>query len=355
MKKNIKSFLQHPKRVIALSLVVALALGVWGYKNINKTPTDLFTGDTSTDSATPTPTSNQNLTLGFLVGGRIKTVSVKAGDKVKKGQVLATLDSENVLGALEQARASYATAQANYQKVINGATGPTIDVARAVVNTAQVNLQGVTSQQNLLVKNAKTNLLNSNLVAKIKGDNSLTPPTISGTYNQDTEGIITIYVNQVGNGGYFTTSGMVTSTGKMSTVAPEPISNTGLFIEFPSIAYVGTTWDIVIPNTTASNYLENYNDYQSALQTKTQTIASAQATLDQANASLTALVTSARPEDVAAAQAQVNNALGVVQIAEGAYKNTVITAPADGSVVSVTITPGQIAMPNAPAIEFISK
>jgi multidrug resistance efflux pump len=54
------------------------------------------------------------------------------------------------------------------------------------------------------------------------------------------------------------------------------------------------------------------------------------------------------------AEAQMNNALGAMQIAEGALSNTIIVAPADGMIGSVVITPGQIAMPNAPAIEFIS-
>jgi multidrug resistance efflux pump len=65
-------------------------------------------------------------------------------------------------------------------------------------------------------------------------------------------------------------------------------------------------------------------------------------------------VSAARPEDVAVAQAQMDNAKGAVQIAQANLKNTIITAPADGTILSVAITPGQIAIPNAPAIEFIS-
>ena len=96
------------------------------------------------------------------------------------------------------------------------------------------------------------------------------------------------------------------------------------------------------------------NAYQSALQTKNQLVSNAQAVLDQANSSLNALVSAARPEDVAVAQAQVNNADGAVQIAEAAYENTIIVAPTDGTIMSVSITPGQIAVVNAPAIEFTS-
>ena len=100
--------------------------------------------------------------------------------------------------------------------------------------------------------------------------------------------------------------------------------------------------------------MANYNAYQVAQGTKNQAIANAQATLDQANTSLTALVAAARPEDVATAQAQMDNASGAVQIAQAAFQNTIITAPSDGTVVSVAIAPGQIATPNSPAIEFTS-
>jgi len=354
--KHIKSLPHHPKRVIIISLIVAIAIGTFGYIEINKKIENPEIIPES-NSIIRNSSVNNNLTLGFLSGGRIKSVLVKAGDTVKSGQVLASLDSGNTLGALSQAKAAYKIAEANYQKILNGATGTAIDVAKSIVNTAQVNLDGITKQQNLLVENAHRNFLNSSLVAKIDGGNSsLTPPSISGIYDMSVEGEISLNVYQTGDGDYFNVSGVTTGAGKVSTTNPESIGDSGLFIKFPSssISYAGSTWKIEIPNKSASNYLTNYNAYLSSLQTQSQAIASAQATLDQANASLVALVSSAREEDVAVAQAQVDNALGAVQIAEAAYKNTIITAPTDGTILSVSITPGQIAIQNAPAIEFIS-
>lgn len=353
--KHIKTLPHHPKRVIVISLIVALALGTFGYIQINKKPAGLTAEDQNANLGTE-QSENNILSLGFLAGGRIKTVSVKAGDTVKAGQVLAALDSENTLGALAQTKAALEAAQANYKKIINGATGAAIDVAKAAVNTAQVNLDGVSKQQNILVSNAHANLLNSTLTANLlNSDNPMTPPSISGTYAKDAEGVITFSINQAGSGGYATFSGLVNSTTAASTTTPEPIGDSGLYIEFNSIApYIGTTWQINIPNKSAPNYLANYNAYQSALQNQNQMVGNAQATLDQANASLAALAAAARPEDVAVAQAAVGSAQGAVQIAEANYENTVIIAPADGTIVSVAIAPGQIATSNAPAIEFTS-
>jgi multidrug efflux pump subunit AcrA (membrane-fusion protein) len=356
MNKHIKTLHHHPRRVIAISLVIALAIGAYGYSKINQKPAHPFTENTTTN--VPDTTTNQNLTLGFLSVGRIKTVSVKAGDVVKKGQILATLDAGNVVGALTEAKAAYAVAESNYQKVINGATSAAIDVAKAQVNTAQVNLSGITKQQNVLVGSAHLNLLNSTLIAKSQADSNTTlpAPIISGTYTKNIEGTIIISIIQDGTGGYFNISGLVTGTGTTSTTTPQSILDTGMSIEFPTgSSYAGTTWQISIPNTNAPNYLANYNAYQSALENQNQAINSAQAMLDQANASLTALATAARPEDVRVAQAQVDIALGAVQIAQATYDNTIITAPENGTVVSVNITPGQIAIANAPAIEFTIK
>src|SRR5664280_2622036 len=139
MKQYIISLPHHPKRVLIISLVIALSVGTFGYVTINKKVATPIVKDNSSEDVSSTPSLPQNLTLGFLVGGRIKSVSVKTGDMVKKGQVLAELDAGNAKGALLQA-------QAAYEKIINGATGTTIDIAKAAVNTATVNLDEITKQ-----------------------------------------------------------------------------------------------------------------------------------------------------------------------------------------------------------------
>jgi multidrug efflux pump subunit AcrA (membrane-fusion protein) len=352
MKKSLIAFIHSPSKVIALSLVIALGIGLYGYLRINEKEVYTFATAQSGVISDSGSATTRTVSLGFLAGGRIKSVDVVTGAQVKKGQELAALDAGNTLGALTQAKAAYAQAQASYDKVVNGATGPTIDVARAAVNTAQVNLSQTTDQQKTAVANAKRALLNSTLTAESTAENMPQAPIISGTYTGTDEGIITINAYPTDNGGYFSLSGLVTSTGKVSMTDPQAMGDTGLFILFPEKLPTNETWTISIPNTKAPNYIANYNAYQQALQTQTQTLATLQATLDQATASLTALVTAARPEDVAQAQAQVEQAQGALQIAQAAYGNTIITAPYDGTITSVSISVGQIAQPNASAIEL---
>jgi multidrug efflux pump subunit AcrA (membrane-fusion protein) len=339
IKHHIKSLPHHPKRVIIISLIIALVVGSFGYIEINKhilPPVITNTSSVTTDS------SSQGLTLGFLAGGRINTVSVKAGDKVKKGQVLATLDAGNTQGALVQA-------QAAYDKIINGATGPTIDIAKAAVNTAQVNLNEITKQQTTLVQNALNTLLNSTPAALNVGNyNGYDAPTVSGTYTCSQEGTYDLKTYSSSNGVSVNYTGLEQGSFLLTSV-PRPMGACGLFLSFDptKTLQAGAEFNVNIPNKNAPNYNANSDAYQLALQNKEQAINVSQAALDQANASLTALVTAARPEDVATAK-------GALEIAQAAYQNTIITAPSDGTIVSVAIAPGQIASPNAPAIEFIS-
>jgi HlyD family secretion protein len=290
-----------------------------------------------------------------ISGGRIKDVSVKVGDIVKQGQILASLDADNALGAVTQAKATYASMQANYQKIINGATSASIDVAKAVVATAKTALEEATKQQALLVSNARTQLLSQGLQAIPETQGAIVaPPVISGSYTKNTEGTITLNVYQSGDGGYFTATGLVSGSGKISNVSPQPIGDSGLFVLFSTNSAANQpNWKISIPNQNSASYVSNYNAYQAALQTKESVIANAQAQLTQAQANLTALQVAARPEDVAQAQAQLQSAFGALQIAQGVYNNTIITAPTDGKVTMVAISKGQIATPNTPAIELL--
>ncbi|MEI7709454.1 MAG: biotin/lipoyl-binding protein [bacterium] len=356
--RHIKSLPHHPKRVVIISLTIALALGIFGYIQINKKVNVPLQGDKSNADLSLAAGAPHNLTLGFLASGRIKSVSVKAGDKVVKGQILASLDAGNTVGALTQARAAYASANASYQKVQNGASGPAIDVAKVVVANAQTNLTQVSKQQDTLVVNARRKLFSDGLVAVSDAEARRdVVPVITGNYDGAVEGSYHIFFNNFNdffNGNQISFTGLEKGTGLKQDTAT-PLGTKGLSIYFPEANYqLDDKWVVDIPNKNGVNYVANLNAYQSALQTRDQANTSAQSTLAQAEASLALTVATARPEDAASAQAQVDNALGAVQIAEATFQNTIITAPADGTILSVAITEGQIAMPNAGAIEFIS-
>jgi multidrug efflux pump subunit AcrA (membrane-fusion protein) len=347
MKNKILKILERPWIVIPATLLFALIVGFIVYKTIGVPPKNDIVANPNSDISVPNTSSEtfqngQAIDLSFPKGGRINQVLVKVGDMVKKGQTLAALDSSDALGALN-------IAKANYDKTLNGATSTDIDVAKAAVKTAEVNLAQLKQQEDTIVASAKNNLLNSGFLAVANTNGQISTdiaPIISGTYLKDATGQI-IIAQYPSNGGLsFKTSGLVEASGIASLTTPQAIGDTGLYIKYSSMIN-NTEWIVNIPNTESTAYTQNLNAYQNAEATETQVLANAQATLDQANSALVQKEASARPEDVAAA-------LGALQVAEGAYANDFIYAPADGTITAVNINPGEITAVNETAISMIA-
>ncbi len=101
----------------------------------------------------------QHASLSFPLTGTVKTVDVKAGDKVTKGQTLVTLDTTLLEAQVKQAEADVAAAVANekYQFRI-GTDQEHIDAANADIDKAQA-----------AVDSAKATLAQATLVAPFDG------------------------------------------------------------------------------------------------------------------------------------------------------------------------------------------
>ncbi len=94
-------------------------------------------GVTASGIVVPEPKAS----LSFPLTGTVKTVDVKAGDQVTKGQKLATLDTTVLDAQVKEAEASLTAAQANVRYLIRTGTDQEhIDAANADVQQAQASL-----------------------------------------------------------------------------------------------------------------------------------------------------------------------------------------------------------------------
>lgn len=91
----------------------------------------------------------QRASLAFKIGGQVTDLRVRAGDMVKKGDVLARLDATELQAAMEQAQAAKKVAQASLDQVKAGATQQDIAVARANVQSAQAQLARITARASI--------------------------------------------------------------------------------------------------------------------------------------------------------------------------------------------------------------
>lgn len=358
------------KRIIITSIIAFVAiLGVVFSRGGNDVSNILTEKVKKTDLkqtvlATGQVTSTTDLSLSFKVSGVVDRVFVKVGDTVKNGSVLAQLQQRDQAASLTSARGALASANANYQKVLEGASNEEIIVSQRAVDSASVtlenaknNLAKVKSQQETAVKNAFLSLLNSTSAAiPFTGNISSITPTISGTYSGSAKGT---YNLSVSSGRYYV-NGLESGSGNLSTNLTA-LGTKGLYFQFssvtPTLYNSSDNWTIEIPNTQASNYLTNLNAYNAALETQSSSVSTAESTVsasmssfDQAVAALNLKKAQARPADVSAARAQILSAQGQVAAASAALENTIIRAPADGTITTVDVKVGELATALQPLV-----
>ncbi|MGD1155183.1 MAG: efflux RND transporter periplasmic adaptor subunit [Terriglobia bacterium] len=81
--------------------------------------------------------TSQEIKLASRVVGRLKEVTVSDGDPVRKGQVVAVLENDDLQAQIEQARANVRRAQAALEKLQNGARPEERAASRAARDEAQ--------------------------------------------------------------------------------------------------------------------------------------------------------------------------------------------------------------------------
>lgn len=351
---QIKPYLKKKRVIIPFVLILFFILSIIFKNNDTNTVAivnPVFDTFQKTVSATGQITSNIDINLSFKKQGTVRSIKAVVGDKVKQGQILASLESGSLYADVLSGRASLAGAEAKLKKVLEGATNEEIELAKVSLKNAETAYNAEVLKQNTLVENAYKDLLNSTLEAvNVSGGSSATAPTISGTYVLGKEGNINISVYNSNGGANFGASGLVVSSNSISTGVAHPIGDSGLYITFPTGSLSSTTWLISIPNKKASDYLTNLNVYNSAIRTKEVSVSSALSLVDQRKAELAIKQALARPSDVELAKADVLSAEALLQKAQSAYEDSLIIAPSKGTITKVNIKYGEISEAGKTAI-----
>ncbi len=141
---SMRSFFTR-KKIIWSVIIILVAAAIWYFVAKGKNPAaNIQTAVLSTQNIEQTVlttgqvVSATDLNLSFQGSGVVKQIMITSGAKVKAGDVLATLNQDNASAALISAQGSLAQANANYQRVLAGASAESIKVAQEAVNAAQV-------------------------------------------------------------------------------------------------------------------------------------------------------------------------------------------------------------------------
>lgn len=302
------------KGFIVVGVAVVLLVVFGGSSDPLVTETALRQDLSRSVAATGAVVSTTDLSLSFQETNLVRTIYVTVGDKVRKGQILATLENSSEAASVASARGALLAAEARARKTVEGTSGDEVRSAEVAVQSA------------------RRTLLSSDLIAKDEEGLSVGAPDITGAYNGSLEGVYTIEfdrsMNEITFGGI--------EQGRMSvSTTPKALGTKGLLIAFPEGAArsIGTQWSIEIPNKNGDSYIKNLNAY------------------NEASAAL-ALKKTVAPSDVDVSQADVVSAQASLASAQAAFEKTVIRAPSDGTVTKIDVKLGQLAEAFSPVISI---
>ncbi len=345
LKLSYKKSLEH--KILSSIVMVTLLGGGYYYYSKQATAvvgyqyTTVKRGSlTSIVSSTGQVISNSQVDLKPTVNANVTGVYVRAGDRVKVGQVLFRLDATDAYKQVRDTKTSLESANIALEKLRNPKA---VDIM-ALENSIKQEEDSKKSQD-LKVATAYKNLLSSGLEVIPDGSyTSETEPTITGSYLKKDEGQIKINVYQGGVTGYgFSASGLITYTGNINTSVAQPLGDTGLYIKWAEGTPM-TNWILNIPNKQSTNYSSNYDAWQNAITSRDIANAASDRNIASYKQKLSDLTPSDDNVDVRSAKLTVEQRQNALYDAQQSLSDYVITAPFNGVMANVSVDIGASAV-----------
>lgn len=362
MKFNIRKIGKGWAIVIIIILVI---IGYYFIKNAFKSPTDGFTtekiakGVVSQEvSETGSVRATQDVSLGFKSVGKVSKINVAVGDKVKKGDILAELDTAQVSAQLQSAEAALNSADNQYNKLVNGATPENIKTYQDAVDLANNDLQSAYNNALNVLNDTYTKIYNAyNVVVSINNSYFL----VSDQYSFEVINSKTDLKQNMDNAKSFLDKAVASQKNSDINIA---ISETLINLDnvFNDVKIVREKCDqdkyyYAVSSTDKSSLdtQKGYINTASANLTSSETsINSYKLALQKAQDNLASFTSSARPEDIGIYKSQIAQAQANVKALQSQLNDNYLISPIDGLITEIDIKKGQIIATSQPAINLLS-
>lgn len=131
--------------IFAAVAVAFLFIGIFALKNGNGNGKEVYRVQRGTVSQIVSVTGKtqavNNVDLSFEKSGRVANISVNVGDQVKRGQILASLDTEELRAQLSDAEANVEVQKAKLQEILIGTRPEDIQIKTAELSKAEQDLE----------------------------------------------------------------------------------------------------------------------------------------------------------------------------------------------------------------------
>ena len=378
---------------LIVSILVVIGIGGAGYYYyVNQKPKDItmvvhpseFVQQVSV-SGKVIPT--ESLDLSFEQSGRITRVSVKLGDYVSKGQLLASQDTSQLDAQLQGIEANIELQKAKLNQFLSGTSSEDLMLAQTAVTNAETSVSNATDA----VQNVKQNLVDVIRSAYAKTDDAISnkadqffsnPQTQNPSLNISTidSNLVTelstgrlVMGNMVKSWSYSINS--LTTESDLNVFVKEAkwnVDQAQAFFEKLSIAVnnpnaclvsssgscntisSSSKTDVSTARTTLSTTMSAVTTAEGSVNTALSNLKSSLGSLKTANDQLTIKKAPARTSDISVYQAQVKQAEVSKQDVIAQLQKKQIHAPIKGVVTSVDANVGKIAGANQSIFTMIS-
>ncbi|HZQ09738.1 MAG TPA: efflux RND transporter periplasmic adaptor subunit [Anaerolineae bacterium] len=286
--------------------------------------------------------------VAFDIGGTVEKISVKEGDEVKAGDVLAQLDTTDLQLQVKNAQDALALAQATLIQTKTPATAEEIAAAQAAYDSALAVLnrtkQGPTADELAAAQAA----YNSALTAYNTAKNGPTGEDLQILQSQLAKAKAAVDQAQAA---YDRIGG---ASNPFNAATPQALALQQATQDY-QIALSNYNKAIHPDATTVAQAQANLAQAQSNLQKlkdspRAEDIAQAQAQVDSAKATLDLKKKGARLEDIDVAQKHVDQAQTGLEQAQAQLEKATLKSPLDGTVTYIAIREGELAQPGAPVV-----
>lgn len=363
MKLKIQNFIKtlfagkHKKRNIWITIaVVILIIIIFFIFSPKNNTSSIQTGFTTRQNlqetvlSTGQVVSSTDLVLSFQGSGVVRSVLVKEGDKVKRGQILVSLGDSSALATLTSARGSYAQAKANYEKLVNGLSQGDIQAYQNALASAEVNLNNAYNSSLAILNTGYTTMYSADYFALTIQDAYFTIADRVGGEARIAKSDLDINLASVKN--YLDKAKISMSKQDIDlAISQEVLSLNNAFNDINIIRTQSDqdTYYNKVPATDKASLDAQKVSISTAISSVTalqSSVASYKVALQTAKDNLSAKQSAPRQEDVDLAKAQMLSAQGQVDAAQAILNNSLIVAPASGTITQIDIKVGEQATPS---------
>jgi HlyD family secretion protein len=280
--------------------------------------------------------AQRSINLSPKTAGVLKTLIVKEGDRVRRGQVIAIMDDANLQGQLLQAQGQLAQQQANLQRLQAGNRSEDIAKAAAQLAEAEANLQRLQAgnrPEDIAKAAAQLTEAQANL-RQLQTGNRPSEIAQAAARLQQAQATLKLRESELHRYQQLAQDGAISQQTLDQKRADRDVASSQV-LEAQQALRLQQSGARPEQIDQARARVDQQDQALAALKagSRWEDIAQAQAKVDQQAQTLASLKVGSRWEDIAQAEAQVQSAQGALQTIQQQIQDSTITAPFDGIVL----------------------